>query len=198
MRMFTFNLLVSGAFYPLLSLFELFLRNSVHRVLTEYFDDPEWMLNQKDGFMKDPLLYDSGFFLRRSVILAEKRLVKDGVAIKARNMLPVTAFGFWVGLFYQCNVPFLKGSVLRSLPGKPVQVDREAVVVMLMEIRDFRNLISHNMPICLHGGRFRINRIERVHGHIFRLLEWMDPEIRVYVEQYDGVLRRLRSLRKVA
>ena len=55
-KLYKANLKVSQAFHPLLGIFEVVLRNRLNDTLTSYFNDPNWIINQKTGFMSDPTL----------------------------------------------------------------------------------------------------------------------------------------------
>ena len=50
------NLKIAQAFHPLLSSFEVILRNQLHYALARHFSDGNWIINQKSGFMVDPSL----------------------------------------------------------------------------------------------------------------------------------------------
>jgi len=195
LELYRYNLAISKAFYPVLNLFELFLRNNVNTVMTDYFGDSEWVIKQKTGFMNDPRLSSTRFFLRESVLKAEPRLKRRGLELTSQNILPELAFGFWCSLFEHVYNPFLKGSVMRCFSRRPAYADRESVARTLIEIRDFRNKIYHNEPICLNSRGLSLCRAERVHSGITRLLEWMDGELREYVQYHDEVLERIAGAR---
>lgn len=55
-KLYKANLKISQAFHPLLGVFEVVLRNKLNEILTSYFNDPDWIINQKTGFMSDPSL----------------------------------------------------------------------------------------------------------------------------------------------
>ena len=45
------NVKIAQAFHPLLSSFEVILRNQLHYALARHFSDGYWIINQKSGFM---------------------------------------------------------------------------------------------------------------------------------------------------
>jgi hypothetical protein len=55
-ELYKLNLKLCQAFHPLLSILEVVLRNRINDVLSEHFDDTNWIINQKNGFMSDPSL----------------------------------------------------------------------------------------------------------------------------------------------
>ena len=50
------NLKVAQSFYPLISFFEVVLRNKLNHELSNYFSDSNWIINQKSKMMSDPAL----------------------------------------------------------------------------------------------------------------------------------------------
>jgi hypothetical protein len=77
------NLLVTQAIHPVIGIFEVILRNSIYSALSMHFQDEDWIINQKDGFMSDSHLLFMGKqsrefrrndFFRREVLKAEQKL----------------------------------------------------------------------------------------------------------------------------
>ena len=66
LKVYQANLKLSQAFYPLLSLFEVVLRNALNDEPTKHFSDPEWLKNQVNHFMSDPLLTYYDYRLKRN------------------------------------------------------------------------------------------------------------------------------------
>lgn len=60
-KLYHANIRLAQAFHPLLSQFEVVLRNSLNIILSSHFRDPDWIINQKTGFMRhaslNPKLY---------------------------------------------------------------------------------------------------------------------------------------------
>jgi hypothetical protein len=93
------NLRVSQAFYPVLNLMETFLRNSLYTCIENYFSNPDWIITEKHGFMNDPSLAKSGYYLKHCIINAETKMLKKGISLSAGKVLAEQSFGFWVSLF---------------------------------------------------------------------------------------------------
>lgn len=50
-KLYKHNLRVSQSFMPILSILEVSIRNGLNTILTAHFTDPDWIINQKNGFM---------------------------------------------------------------------------------------------------------------------------------------------------
>ncbi len=61
-RLYHASIRLGQAFHPVMSQFEVVLRNSLNVILSTHFKDPDWIMNQKAGFMY-PLYQPHHFFL---------------------------------------------------------------------------------------------------------------------------------------
>ena len=92
-KMYYANARVAQSFQPLLSFFEVILRNQLHYALAAHFNDVQWLINQKTGFMSDPSLTHTvkktgkvmvNDFLKKEVERSERTLIG-----KKRNVTAV-------------------------------------------------------------------------------------------------------------
>ena len=67
-RAYKLNLELAQSFHPLLGVLEVFLRNHINYELSAYFHDDDWIIKQKLGFMSDPSLNGTNFFLKKTII----------------------------------------------------------------------------------------------------------------------------------
>jgi hypothetical protein len=89
------NITVAMAFYPILNLFETFLRNSINDKLAIHFGDTAWIINQKVGFMSDISLGPK-FRMKKQVLKVEGNIRGT---ITPGKVVSEQAFGFWTSLF---------------------------------------------------------------------------------------------------
>ncbi len=50
------NLRLAQVFHPLMGVLEVTLRNAINEQLSRYFNDSEWIMHQRQGFMQDKRL----------------------------------------------------------------------------------------------------------------------------------------------
>jgi hypothetical protein len=98
-KLYRINLRISKESYPLLNLFEIFLRNAINEQLSIHFADPDWIVNQKSGFMSDNSLNSSRFQMRTSVQKAENTIRQKGSIVTAGKVIAEQTFGFLVKPF---------------------------------------------------------------------------------------------------
>lgn len=98
-RLYRSNLRVAQSFYPILNLFEIFLRNSLYYQLSSYFTNPNWIISEKNRFMSDNSLRPSKFYLRNAVNRAENKIRRSRNPITAGKIIAEQSFGFWTSLF---------------------------------------------------------------------------------------------------
>lgn len=189
-KLYRKNLLVSKSFYPVLNLFEIFLRNVIDTQLIKHFSDKDWIINQKTGFMSNKSLKSSKYFLRESVNSAEKKL-KKGISsssvITSGKIISELSFGFWSGLFYRHHYKLLSGDIIHCFPNKPKYVNRKYIEKELNKIRSFRNRIYHNEPICFNGSAINFNQAQSIKKNIYDFLEWIDPDLVDFIRKFDNI-----------
>ena len=187
------NLQVSQAFYPILNLTETFLRNSLYACIESHFSNPDWIISEKNGFMSNPSLAYSGYYLKNCVMNAENKMQRKGITVSAARVLAEQSFGFWVSLFEPVHYRLVGGSVIHSFPHKPAHINRKTIFLMLGKIRDFRNRIYHNEPICFSGTSVDFSHARQIRNDIFDMLDWMNPDIQKYVQRFDTVEKKISN-----
>ncbi|MFK8102318.1 MAG: hypothetical protein AB8G15_07335 [Saprospiraceae bacterium] len=170
-KLYKANLRVAQAFYPLLNLFEIILRNKIHYRLSAHFANPDWIVVERMGFMSDNSLRGSNFFLKNQIEKAERKLRRRGSRITAGKVIAEQTFGFWTSLFDPHHYRLLRGSIINCFPNKLTTVNRSEISVKLQRIRDFRNRIYHNEPICFDRNQINFRIAEDIKNDIYDLLE---------------------------
>jgi len=205
-KLYKANLKISQAFHPLLGILEVVLRNRLNDVLALYFSDPDWIINQKSGFMSDSSLrytykrtgvVKTNDFLKREILKAEKRLNKTQTPITSGKIIAEQTLGFWTDLFEVHNYRLLKGKPIQIFQTLPSGFGRKEVNDQLDKVRRFRNRINHNEPICFNGDLIDFNETVEVHHSIINLLTWIDPEIIKLLSDLDKVQKTVERAKKI-
>lgn len=195
-KLYKSNLKVAQAFHPLLGSLEVVLRNGINDQLTSYFADPDWIINQKTGFMIDPILthtnkitgnVETNRFILNSVKGAERKLRKRGVGITSGKIISEQTFGFWTDLFENHHYKILRGRPIKLFKNLPPGHGRTQVLNELSKVRQFRNRINHNEPICFIGPAIDFSDTLAVYNSILNLLRWINPELISWVKDIDKV-----------
>lgn len=205
-KLYKANLKLSQAFHPLLGVFEVILRNRLNDILTSHFTDPDWIINQKIGFMSHPSLRYTykrtgtvkiNDFLKREITKAEKRLHKTRTPVTSGKIIAEQTLGFWTDLFEVHNYKLLKGKPIQIFQTLPTGFGRKDVNEELDKVRRFRNRINHNEPICFNGNTVDLTETLEVHKSILNLLAWIDPEIIRLLSDLDRVQKVVERLKKI-
>jgi len=199
-RLYKVNLKISQAFHPLLGVLEVVLRNRLNDVLTAHFADPDWIVNQKNGFMnhssltftyKRTGLQKTNDFLRRAVIKAEQRLRKTGTPVTSGKIIAEQPLGFWTDLFEVHHYRLLRGKPVQIFQTLPSGYGRKEVSDELDKVRRFRNRINHNEPVCFNGNNIDFTRASDIYNSIINMLTWIDPELVKLTSDIDKVRRAI-------
>lgn len=176
-KLYILNLQLSQSFYPLLNLFETIIRNSIHEELKNYFQDHDWMRNQKSRFMASNSLRFTNFYLKTCVEAAEKKIIKNGRGVTTSRVISEQTFGFWTSLFDNHHYKLIGGCIIKVFPNKPKHINRVEIAKELAIIRDFRNRVYHNEPICFNLNKVDLSNVRLVKSKILMLIEWIDPDL---------------------
>ena len=134
LKLYERNARLSEAFYTPLQCLEICLRNSIHAVLTNDYDE-EWFNGNKL-----PLAPDS----QQIILDAREELLKDRRPIIPGQMIAELKFAFWVGLLGQhYDATIWRKSLYKAFlarGGKP----RKTVHSRFNAIRRLRNRIAHH------------------------------------------------------
>lgn len=193
-KLYRINLRVAQSFYPVLNLFEIFFRNLINYQVSSYFTNPNWIITEKNGFMNDPSLRPSRFFLKNSVTKAERGITRKGRIVTSGKVIVEQSFGFWTSLFDTHHYRLIGGVVIHCFPNKPASVNRNILSQKLNRIREFRNRIYHNEPICFNGNTIDFTNATNIKQEIYELLEWIDTDLTEYVEYFNGIDAKINMI----
>jgi hypothetical protein len=205
-KLYKANLKTSQAFHPLLGIFEVVLRNRLNDILAAHFADPDWIINQKTGFMSDPSLrftykrtgkQKTNDYLKREINKAEKRLQKTRTTITSGKIIAEQTLGFWTDLFEVHHYRLLKGKPIQIFNSLQAGYGRKEVNDELDKVRRFRNRLNHNEPICFDGSTIDFTDTLEVHQSIINVLTWIDPEIIKLISDIDQVKKTIVKAEKI-
>jgi len=57
----------------------------------------------------------------------------------------------------------------------------------LDKIREFRNRVYHNEPVCFNGNKIDFREAMKIKKEILEVLGWIDHDIAKYINQFDNV-----------
>jgi len=192
-KLYKINLRVAQAFYPMMNLFEIFIRNAINYQIANYFDDLDWILTEKDGFMSNGLLAPSNYFLRESVSKAERFVKGRGNLVTSGKIIAEQTLGFWTALFDSHHFLLLKGIPLKTFAYKPVMANRSILAAKFKDIREFRNRIYHNEPICFRGGVVDFSTAIKVMNDMRDIISWINPGLLNYTEYFNNITTKIST-----
>lgn len=179
-QLYVANMKLSQSFYGLINLLEVILRNRINDVLIIHFNDSDWIMNQKNGFMIDNELGEDRY-IKNEVEKAEKKICRNyGINnVNSNRVLSEQTFGFWSKLFDRKYYKVLRGKPISIFNSLHNGKNRAHFYGILSKIREFRNRIYHNEPICFHstGNYFDITSAVEIKNNIVEILNYIDPEI---------------------
>lgn len=190
-RLYNANIRLAQSFHQILSQFEVVLRNSLNNKLSVHFADTDWIINQKNIFMRHNSLSSSHFYLRTSVIKTELSLTRKGIPITSGKIISDQNFGFWIAFFLPHHYSLVGGQPIHIFPNKPSIEDRASLYSKLDDIRSFRNRVNHCEPICFNGNHINCHDAIDIRNKLYNLIEWINPDLVPFFKSLDNTQSKI-------
>ena len=148
---YIYNLKVSEAFYPALSLLEVTLRNKICYAI-EALICKDWLINELN---QQNLLLDKEY---KKLVETADKIKKDGKKVTNDRLISELTFGFWIHLCTKSYKPKFwdkKGFIELVFPNYTVSSNLRNISLIQKDLRDvlkLRNRISHQ-EIIINGNR---------------------------------------------
>jgi hypothetical protein len=81
----------------------------------------------------------------------------------------------------------LKGRPIKLFKNLPSGYGRTEILNELSKVRQFRNRINHNEPICFVGLGIDFSKTFAVYQSILNLLNWINPELIPWIKDINKI-----------
>lgn len=180
---YQFNTQIAESFYPLLSNFEIILRNAIHNSFSIHFKNTNWYAQ-----VTYPELQDQINIARSKIIASKNQVTID-------KLVSELTLGFWTSLF---NKNYAKDYWKPLMYLFPIlsnqQKHRNVIAFKLNNIRKFRNRIFHYEPICTDLNVLLIN-----HSNILEVMQWINNDMVIWtkkIDRFDNLYKSAIKLRR--
>ena len=182
------NIEISEAFYPMLSILEVGLRNNMDYQLTLKFNDDNWFENNE--FIKIASSYQID-----SISDARKNIYREKKVVTPGKIIAELSFGFWTSLFDAKFEMSLWKNLRLAFPNCPKRIrQRKTMSAKFNGIRKLRNRIFHHEAITWNLGvvnNYKNEIIEGIDWLNEGLVEWSNDLIHI-----DKVIDKRKHLIK--
>lgn len=189
-KLYLANIRLAQAFHPILSQFEVILRNSLHNQLSIHFADQNWIRTEKNGFMSHQSLGNRPF-LKNQILSSERKMRRGHNTITSGKLIADQTLGFWIALFSRPHYRLLSGKPIQIFPFKPAVENRASLHQKLKKIRDFRNRVNHCEPLCFTGNVIDCSEATIIRRYILELTDWINPSIIPFLNKLDNVNNKI-------
>lgn len=190
MMLYQYNIKLCQRFYGVIGMFEVLLRNAINNHYTAQFADNDWIIHQ----------CSTGQLLEQEVSDIKKKeneFQKSGV-YSPDKMVAAFSFGFWTYFFTKRNYKVGNKTLLKIFPLKKKGLKQKDIYKDLNYIREFRNRIAHNEPICFDNNHnISTSYCRTVYTMICDYISFMgeSPEsILKMVEKPDAIMRKVDNI----
>jgi hypothetical protein len=162
------NLFVSQALHPLVGTLEVVLRNNIHREVSRFLKNDNWLFETDHPSVK--------------LLLEQNR--NQGIHTNINMLIAGLPFSFWTTMFERKTFLKYNGRPIKIFNKLPAGLNRKTIKIKLTAVRHLRNRISHNEPICFEGQRFTLKKAERIFEETITIFEWIDPIFVVWLKKF--------------
>lgn len=169
---YCWNIALSEALYPSLSIFEVALRNRLDEAVAIHTGDAEW-LQHRPGLLQTSEL--------DQVAKATEYLRRRGRPVNHRTLMPEVSFSFWTSLMSRPYEPILWPAMLRTAFPHAIrrELTRSNVATKLNTIRRLRNRVSHHEPI------WQLPALDADYASVVELTGWLSSNARALLATLD-------------
>ena len=179
------NILISESFYPLISILEVGLRNSIDKQFVRRFGDYKWYENIE--FIRIVSKYQIDRISEaRTNIQSSKKEITTG------RIISELTFGFWTSLFDTKFEMTLWKNLRFAFPNCPKENRKRKIVsAKLNRIRKFRNRIFHHEAISWNMEVLSTYKLDIIEG-----INWLDKDLLNWIDELNHVDQTIDKYRK--
>lgn len=180
------NIEISEAFYPLLSILEIGLRNNMDHQLKRRFGEENWF--EHTAFIEIVSRYQIDKLSEaRSMILRHKKEITSG------RIISELSFGFWTSLLDSKFERTLWKNLRHAFPNCPKKLrQRKTMSSKFNGIRKLRNRIFHHESIT-----WSINALKSYKNDMIEGIDWLDKDLLVWshdLNRFDKIIEQKKPL----
>lgn len=201
--LYRYNIRASLDMFAIVGAFEIALRNSIDKVMSQKFG-PDWLRDAvtPGGIFDVPQCRDHARIIRTAYekLLRQHRYTHT-------HLLSKMEFGIWKYMFSSPQYRAAGRILLRVFPDKPpttrdVQYNNTYIFNELDHVNSLRNRIAHHEPICFPTGFASITTfyIEFIYNKIVTLFRWLgiDPDVYLYgINRISDTCDRINNLKRL-
>ncbi len=176
MTLYRYNLQISQEMFTIVSCFEVALRNSIDRKLSNVLGD-EWL---KDSILPSGIFTNPTLAKTHRIINAAYRKLEQSGSYSHSKLIAEMEFGIWKYMFSPLQYRVTGRTLLSIFPNKArstreTQYNQTYVFNELDKVNSLRNRIAHHETICFASNTSTIDTsyVINIYSKIKTLFAWM-------------------------
>lgn len=151
LQRYKWNLALSEALYPSLSLLEVGLRNRIDAALTAIYGT-QWLSEDWSHWVRTPKMKRFGFpnAEQEAILKTKQKLVRDNGEWTRPKLVAELNFGFWANLFKSHYHPIIwqrKEKPMKTVFRESPKMSPKQAYECLDRVRNLRNRVAHHEAI---------------------------------------------------
>lgn len=199
--LYRYNLKLSQEMFAVISYYEVALRNTIDRLLSNLFG-PDWM---RDSVSPGGIFDNQKYAGTAKIIKKAYTELQKAGNYSPSKMLSSMEFGVWKYMFSAKEYLATGRVLLEAFPQKPKsskqqQYNNLYIFNELDAINRLRNRIAHHEPICFRSGTDSVSTdfLRNNYCRILKLFDWMGISSRDYLFGIDRVGAACAKIDKIS
>lgn len=128
-------------------------------------------------------------YILKEVLKAEKKIAERGIKVTTGRVIAEQTLGFWNSFYETHHYALLAGEPCRVFKKLPSGYGRKEINDIIVQVRELRNRINHNEPICFVNRKCDFSYVKDMYTLISNFLTWIYPEIMPSLRKVDKVCK---------
>jgi hypothetical protein len=204
LNLYNLNLNLAASFYPVLSNFEVLLRNNINSFLSTHFNSTNWIIEQckEDGYFSLPIFKSTIPLINSTLPITEMTVFKVREDIKEHyeklnkdgnytpdKLVARLSFGFWVHKFSSKEFIATDRSIHKCFTNRPKDTKQKDIFKGLYKILEFRNRVAHYEPILFDKEKIiTTDKAKKIIELITQFSNWINPAFEILFTEHISKL----------
>jgi Abi-like protein len=181
-ELYNLNIRLAKEFYSVLGIFEIALRNAIHRHYTNIYGTPSWIQNEVIAIWATNPHYIVSMnktVQRLQEMFAELQRKKPN-RYSAADVIATCTFGTWVHFFSPELFRLGQQTAHRIFPRRAKGTTQRQIHKDLLTILRFRNRVAHHESLCFFAKAIDTISARNILANVEQYTRWLDIDVAIY------------------
>ena len=181
-ELYNLNIRLAKEFYAVLGIFEVVLRNAIHRHYTGIYGTPDWIKNEVVAIWATNPHYivSMNKTVQRLQETFAKVQRKKPNGYSAADVIATCTFGTWVHFFSPELFRLGQQTIHRIFLRRAKGTTQRQIHKDLLTILHFRNRVAHHESLCFFAKVIDTASARNILANVEQYTQWLDIDVAIY------------------